>query len=81
MDEFRELLRKFGETLTSGPGTPLGRVLVIDDDPNIRQGLQRTLRDKNFVVFIATTGQEGLDLLSRDMCVVVLRQTPQDRRY
>jgi|GEM_PF-3999595 len=36
MDEFTELLKKFDDSPEPVPTPPLGKVLVIDDDPNIR---------------------------------------------
>jgi len=72
MDEFTELLKKFDDTPEPEPGPPLGKVLVIDDDPNIRQGLEKTLTKKNYEVVITITGQEGLDRFSDDVCVVIL---------
>jgi two-component system alkaline phosphatase synthesis response regulator PhoP len=43
---------------------PLGRqetVLVVEDDPTLRLGLQKTLRSAGFHVEVAKTGPEGLD--------------------
>ncbi|MBC8459189.1 MAG: response regulator [Deltaproteobacteria bacterium] len=57
MDEFTELLKKFDDTPEPPPQPPLGKVLVIDDNPNIRQGLERTLKQRNYEVIITTTGQ------------------------
>ena len=44
--------------------TPDGRqetVLVIEDDPTLRLGLQKTLRSAGFAVEVAKTGKEGLE--------------------
>ena len=46
--------------------TPLSdtvSVLIVDDEPNILQSLQRLFRREPFSVFCANSGQEGLDLL------------------
>lgn len=40
-------------------------VLVIDDDPDARQLLQRTLERENFSVVTAASGQEGLEVARR----------------
>jgi len=72
MDEFTELLKKFDDTPAPEPGPSLGKVLVIDDDPNIRQGLEKTLTQRNYEVVIAITDQEGLERLTNDVCVVIL---------
>ncbi|GAG14735.1 unnamed protein product [marine sediment metagenome] len=72
MDEFTELLKKFDDTPEPPPQPPLGKVLVIDDNPNIRQGLERTLTQRNYEVIITTTGQEGIDSMSDDISVILL---------
>ena len=72
MDKFTELLKKFDDTPPPEAGPPLGKVLVIDDDPNIRQGLEKTLTQRNYEVIIAITDQEGLERFSNDVCVVIL---------
>ncbi|HUS68587.1 MAG TPA: response regulator transcription factor [Kofleriaceae bacterium] len=41
------------------------RILVIEDDPSIRLGLEDTLRAKGYQVEVATRGQLGLDLAER----------------
>lgn len=46
------------------PRPPEGRqetVLVVEDDPTLRLGLQKTLRSAGFRVEVAATGTEGLD--------------------
>ena len=72
MDEFTELLKKFDDTPEPTPQPPLGKVLVIDDNPNIRQGLERTLTQRNYEVIITTSGQEGIDSMSDDISVILL---------
>lgn len=47
-------------------------MLVIDDDPNIRQGLERTLKQRNYEVIITTIGQDGIDSLTDDISVILL---------
>ena len=72
MDEFIELLKKFDDTPEPPPQPPLGKVLVIDDDLNIRQGLERTLRQRNYEVVITPMGQDGIDNLTDDISVILL---------
>ena len=72
MDEFDELLNRFDDTPGPEPEPPLGKVLVIDDDPNIRQGLETTLKQRNYEVIVAITGPEGLEIFTDDVCVVLL---------
>ena len=38
------------------------RVLVIDDEPQIRRALRAGLERSGFTVFLASSGEEGLDL-------------------
>ena len=72
MDEFDELLKKFDDTPEPEPEPILGKVLVVDDDPNIQQGLKKTLTERNYEVGIAVTGQEALESFSNNVCVVIL---------
>jgi len=72
MNELTELLRKFDDGLKPLPRPLLGKVLVIDDDPNIRQGLERTLRQRNYEVVITTNGKDGVNQLADDTGVVLL---------
>lgn len=72
MDEFTELLKKFDDTPEPPTPPPLGKVLIIDDDPNIRQGLEKTLTRRNYEVVISVTGEEGLEQFTADICVVIL---------
>lgn len=72
MDRLTELIKKFDDTPEPPPPPPLGKVLVIDDDPNIRQGLKRTLKQRNYEVIITTHGQDGLEKLSDDISVILL---------
>jgi CheY-like chemotaxis protein len=51
-----ELIRPRDLTLDAG-----GTVLVIDDDPNMRELLERTLTREGFTVILAASGREGLE--------------------
>ncbi len=46
--------------------------MVIDDDPNIRQGLERTLIQRNYEVIVTANGPDGVDGLTGDINVVLL---------
>ncbi len=46
------------------PSAQPARVLVIDDEPQIRRFLEISLRSQGYAVSLATTGQEGLDSLA-----------------
>src|SRR5688500_14440144 len=62
------------------PTTPPARVLVIDDEPQIRKFLEISLRAQSYVVDLADTGQAGLDALAvRGADIVVLDMGLPDR--
>jgi two-component system response regulator MprA len=42
------------------------RILVIDDEPAVRDALERALRLHGYAVSLAGDGEEGLDLLARE---------------
>jgi len=48
------------EAIVMSPGVQ--PILVVDDDPNSRELLQRTLEAEGFSVVTASTGEEGLEL-------------------
>ena len=72
MDRLLELINKYDDTSEPTPTPILGKVLVIDDDPNIRQGLERTLTQRDYEVITTTNGQEGLEKLTTDICIILL---------
>ena len=49
-----------------------GCILVVDDEPSILSSLRRLLRNHGFVVHLAGSGQEGLEILRREPIDVVL---------
>ena len=53
------------------PTTP-ARVLVIDDEPQIRRFLDISLRAQGYVVALAETGRQGLEALALDGADVVV---------
>lgn len=54
------------------PTTPPARVLVIDDEPQIRRFLDISLRAQGYAVTLADTGQEGLDALALNGADIVV---------
>ena len=48
------------------------QVLVVDDEENIRDGSERTLKPIGFEVFKASRGSEALDILSQNEISIVL---------
>jgi len=52
------------DTGKPSPGTPPARVLVIDDEPQIRRFLEISLRSQGYAVDLAENGQKGLDALA-----------------
>lgn len=49
-----------------------GRILVIDDDPQIRRAMRTTLTARSYEVSDARTGEEGLDKLRSEFYDLVL---------
>jgi two-component system, OmpR family, KDP operon response regulator KdpE len=41
------------------------RILVVDDEPQIRRSLQVNLENKNYAVMTASSGEEALELMAR----------------
>lgn len=51
---------------------PERRILVIDDDPSIRTSLRRLLEHEGYSVFVASDGEEGLEVLKESQSQVVI---------
>lgn len=49
-----------------------GKILVVDDDPQIRRVVKATLVSKGYEVIEARTGEDGLELVSREAPSLVL---------
>jgi DNA-binding NtrC family response regulator len=58
------------EVLAGEP--PRGRILVIDDEPDIREGLEALLTQENYNVQLAEGGEEGLKRLEESSYDLVL---------
>ncbi|MDQ7989614.1 MAG: response regulator transcription factor [Candidatus Dactylopiibacterium sp.] len=67
--------------MSSPAASPLApRVLVIDDEPQIRKLIDISLRSQGYLTLLAATGQEGLSLLAgRGADIVVLDLGLPDR--
>jgi CheY-like chemotaxis protein len=52
----------------------MSRVLIVDDDPDIRESLQDFLEDRGYTVETASNGAEALDILRMSdlPCVILL---------
>lgn len=50
---------------TRDPSTPLGTVLVVDDEAPIRRALAANLRARGYEVALAETGEQALELAAR----------------
>ena len=44
----------------------VNRILLVEDDREIREGIEIFLRSQNYIVFQASVGIEGLEILSRE---------------
>ncbi|SLM27571.1 PhoR [Desulfamplus magnetovallimortis] len=49
-----------------------GKILVIDDEPSLREGAKRILSKMDFEVFLAPRGEEGLEILQQEPIAIVL---------
>lgn len=66
--------------MTEPTTTPRPRVLVIDDEPQIRRFIDISLRSQGYATLLAETGQQGLGLLaSQGADIVVLDLGLPDR--
>src|SRR5207244_3845609 len=54
------------------PGLVISRVLVVDDEPQIRKTLEVNLRARRYDVDLASTGEEALELAARHHPDVVI---------
>ncbi|MBF0467697.1 MAG: response regulator [Desulfamplus sp.] len=48
------------------------KILVIDDEPSLRDGARRILSRMDFEVFLAPRGEDGLDLIEKEPVAIVL---------
>jgi PleD family two-component response regulator len=47
-------------------GQPVsGQLLLVDDEPGLRQAVQAYLEDEGFTVHVASNAKDGLDMLQR----------------
>lgn len=67
----------------SNPGASTARILIIDDEPQIRKFIDISLRSQGYATLLAGTGQEGLTLLATkgaDLVVLDLGLPDKDGR-
>ena len=72
--EFNELvdyLNSRAESLKADSGNPK-RILVIDDDPNVRELLHQTLEEAHYEVILAESGLEALSLIEDAQPALIL---------
>lgn len=48
------------------------KILIIDDDENIREYVRFTLEDEGFEVFVADNGRTGLDIFTRESIDLII---------
>jgi DNA-binding response OmpR family regulator len=68
-EKARQVLQK-GDVTVSGRSRP--RILVVDDDPQMRELLFRLLQRYRFDVALAENGQAAVDLFRRSPCDLVV---------
>lgn len=56
----------------NGNGSPPPRLLVVDDEPGVREGCRRTLVSQGYVTDTAPDGRQGLELLGEHDYALVL---------
>jgi CheY-like chemotaxis protein len=71
----------YGSPRTLVPGSPMAKILVIDDEQGIRELLDALLRRKGYDVVLAESGRKGLELFRRerpDVLVLDLKMPEMD---
>lgn len=58
--------------MTAGDGVSRGVVLVVDDDPEVRETIVNMLEPEGFTVIDVATGRQALDVLEYDPSVQIL---------
>jgi CheY-like chemotaxis protein len=58
--------------MAAGDGKSRGVVLVVDDDPDVRETIVNLLEPAGFTVIDAANGRQALDILDRDPTVQIL---------
>ncbi|MCG6143583.1 response regulator [Leptospira bandrabouensis] len=48
------------------------KILLIEDEPGIQETIQITLESEGFFVFLASTGKDGIQLVSKDISLIIL---------
>ncbi len=50
----------------------MSKILIVEDDPNLLEGYELIFRKEAYTVAVASNGQEGLDMLEKDMPDLVI---------
>jgi CheY-like chemotaxis protein len=66
------------DSLTSSLRKRYGRVLVVDDDPEVRALMQDVLERRGFDVVVVDSGAEALGYLARDTAGLILLDLEMD---
>jgi len=66
----------FSEEMDETPNDPQVKVLFVDDESNILRALRRLVAEENFETLIATSGEEGLEVIkaNEDIGLIVSDQ-------
>lgn len=48
------------------------KILLIEDEPGIQETIQITLESEGFFVILASTGKDGIQLVSKDISLIIL---------
>ena len=67
-----DLVSAIGRVTDLGPPGAVRRVLVVDDDPSVRELLTDLLESRGFDVLVAAGGREGIELAMRESPDLVL---------
>jgi two-component system NtrC family sensor kinase len=60
------------ETVISTPAEEQIKILLVDDEENVLRALKRLFFDEDYEIITATSGEEGLKLLDREMPQIVI---------
>jgi two-component system OmpR family response regulator len=68
--------RRRGDTLVAMPG----RILIVDDDPDLRRGIQIVLFNSGYQTLLAADGEEGLQLALAEKPDLIVTDVMMPRR-
>jgi two-component system probable response regulator PhcQ len=68
----RQIVAGAGSAVNSEAGAPVKRVLIVDDEDNVRNALRRSLRKEGYQLFFASGPAEGLKILAEQPIDLVM---------